>query len=176
MSALNFTKLADAPILEEVPDGAKVYAEVDGKVYRVAGDNLGGGGGSKAAVIHMDISSTTSVQSLFNGAATVDAGDGARSTATFPATCENMTFEEALAAARSNKLNTVLTVEEGGMLVSFNQTMYAMQPSGSEGNYDIVIVYDATAMYGSGTVVALLARWTSDGTIEVGELSLGDSE
>lgn len=43
MSELNFTKLADAPVLEEVPDGAKVYAEVDGKVYRVAGDNLGGG-------------------------------------------------------------------------------------------------------------------------------------
>lgn len=43
MSELNFTRLADAPVLEEVPDGAKVYAEVDGKVYRVAGDNLGAG-------------------------------------------------------------------------------------------------------------------------------------
>lgn len=46
MAELNFKKLADAPVLEEVPDGAKVYAEVDGKVYRVAGDNLGGGGDS----------------------------------------------------------------------------------------------------------------------------------
>lgn len=43
MADLTFNRLADAPVLDEVPDGAKVYAEVDGKVYRVAGDNLGGG-------------------------------------------------------------------------------------------------------------------------------------
>lgn len=43
MAELTFNKLADAPVLDKVPDGAKVYAEVDGKVYRVAGDNLGGG-------------------------------------------------------------------------------------------------------------------------------------
>lgn len=51
MAELNFKKLADAPILEEVPDGAKVYAEVDGKVYRVAGDNLGGGGIPTAIIV-----------------------------------------------------------------------------------------------------------------------------
>lgn len=104
MSALNFTKLADAPILEEVPDGAKVYAEVDGKVYRVAGDNLGGGGGSEPVVIHLDASSITSVQSLLSGAATVDSDS---STQTFPVTCD-MAYNEALAAARSGKLDTVL--------------------------------------------------------------------
>lgn len=69
MAELNFKKLADAPVLEEVPDGAKVYAEVDGKVYRVAGDNLGGGGIPTAMIVNGD--------------------DGYA--------CDNMTFEQACA-------------------------------------------------------------------------------
>lgn len=77
--ALNFTKLAEAPVLEEVPDGAKVYAEVDGKVYRVAGDNLGGGGGgTPMAVIYYD-------------------DDGSEYV------CDSMTYEEARACLEEKK-------------------------------------------------------------------------
>lgn len=75
MAELNFTKLADAPILEKVPDGAKVYAEVDGKVYRVAGDNLGGG--IKTALFF--------VPSEQEGAER------------YYTTCQNMTYDEAKA-------------------------------------------------------------------------------
>lgn len=76
MAELNFKKLADAPILEEVPDGAKVYAEVEGKVYRVAGDNLGGGGGVPMAVITINNNAYT---------------------------CDNMTFEEVYAMFTAHK-------------------------------------------------------------------------
>lgn len=75
MAELNFKKLADAPILAEVPDGAKVYAEVDGKVYRVAGDNLGGGGIPTAIMIT----------------------DGVT------VTCENMTYTEMLELVEAKK-------------------------------------------------------------------------
>lgn len=94
---LNFTKLADAPILDEVPDGAKVYAEVEGKVYRVAGDNLGGGG-IPTAILDIDMTSNASTKALLNGgAAAVSAGENSRATVEDPvytATCGNMTYDE----------------------------------------------------------------------------------
>lgn len=43
--AYEFTKLADVPALEDVPEGANAFIEVDGEVRRVPGDGLGGGGG-----------------------------------------------------------------------------------------------------------------------------------
>lgn len=62
MADLTFNRLADAPVLDEVPDGAKVYAEVDGKVYRVAGDNLGGG--VPTAIFEMTYNASTYEASL----------------------------------------------------------------------------------------------------------------
>lgn len=41
-----FTKLADVPALEEVPEGANALIEVDGAIRRVPGDGLGGGAAS----------------------------------------------------------------------------------------------------------------------------------
>lgn len=43
--AYEFTKLADVPALEEVPEGANAFIEVEGEIKRVPGDGLGGGGG-----------------------------------------------------------------------------------------------------------------------------------
>lgn len=41
--AYEFTKLADVPALEEVPEGANAFIEVEGEIKRVPGDGLGGG-------------------------------------------------------------------------------------------------------------------------------------
>ena len=90
MAELNFKKLADAPVLEEVPDGAKVYAEVDGKVYRVAGDNLGGGG-IPTAIFHLVTETAEEKATRANDAPT------------FTATCDNMTFAECLALFEAGK-------------------------------------------------------------------------
>lgn len=108
MAELNFKKLADAPILEEVPDGAKVYAEVDGKVYRVAGDNLGGGGIPTA---------------IFTLNTDADASP-------YTATCDNMTFAEAKAIFESGgQVNALLCVSQPG-----ENAMYSRSCS-VEGNY-----------------------------------------
>lgn len=43
--AYEFKKLSDVTLLDSVPSGATVLAEVDGAIRRVPGDGLGGGGG-----------------------------------------------------------------------------------------------------------------------------------
>lgn len=43
--AYEFKKLSDVTLLDSVPEGATVLAEVDGAIRRVPGDGLGGGGG-----------------------------------------------------------------------------------------------------------------------------------
>lgn len=106
MAELNFKKLADAPVLEEAPDGAKVYAEVDGKVYRVAGDNLGGGGIPTAIfTLNMD---TENYQRA--------AGDNSRAAgAVYTVTCDNMTFAEAEAIFKSGgQVNALLCISQPG--------------------------------------------------------------
>lgn len=128
MAELNFKKLADAPILEEVPDGAKVYAEVDGKVYRVAGDNLGGGG-IPTAIIWVDAGSAESASVM-----TLAAGDGARANVTkeYPCTVENMTFEEAEAILSAGKPLGVVVVANTGEAAATWQALSVMYVPGSE--------------------------------------------
>lgn len=124
MAELNFKKLADAPVLEEVPDGAKVYAEVDGKVYRVAGDNLGGG--VKTAIIRMDMSSVDSVSLM-----TLAAGDGERASDVqeYPCTVENMTFEEAEAILSSEEpLNFIFSASEADGMLFLSSAFVFYQP------------------------------------------------
>lgn len=97
MAELNFTKLADAPILEEVPDGAKVYAEVDGKVYRVAGDNLGGGMKTALFFVHQ------------------------KSANYYYATCQNMTYDKAKAMLMAGEPFTAILCF-GGDSPEFDQS------------------------------------------------------
>lgn len=157
MAELNFTKLADAPILESVPDGAKVYAEVDGKVYRVAGDNLGGG--VKTAVFKVVQEDQTEPMSLREaGVATASAGDNARDSINyFYTTCENMTFEEAKALLLAGKplaAGISLVKVSGGVMVG---CVFGMQAGvGLEGIDDGVpiIVYNSNEIY----------CWHPDGT------------
>lgn len=128
MVELNFKKLADAPILEEVPDGAKVYAEVDGKVYRVAGDNLGGGG-IPTAIIRVDVGSAESASVM-----TLAAEDGARASDSteFPCTVENMTFEEAEAILSAGKPLGVVVVAGIGESAATAQALSVMYEAGTE--------------------------------------------
>lgn len=49
--AFEFNRLADVEALSEVPEGASVFAEVNGEVKRVPGEGLGGAGGIKTAII-----------------------------------------------------------------------------------------------------------------------------
>ena len=46
-----FKKLSEVEALTEVPEGAKVLAEVGGVIRRVPGSGLGGSGGIKTAII-----------------------------------------------------------------------------------------------------------------------------
>lgn len=141
MAELNFKKLADAPVLEEVPDGAKVYAEVDGKVYRVAGDNLGGGG-IPTAIIRMDMGSAESASVM-----TLAAEDGARASdpTEYPCTVENMTFEEAEAILTAGKplgVVAVTSMDGGYAAIQASTVMYTpgREPKATDATTEALIV------------------------------------
>lgn len=123
MADLTFNKLADAPVLDKVPDGAKVYAEVDGKVYRVAGDNLGGG--VPTAIIELtagnqleEMSMTaeeTDGDSPAPAAETGTESRSARDISNITGKCTNMTYAEAKAILTAGKpLMAVVTNNENG--------------------------------------------------------------
>lgn len=77
-----YKKLADVEALTEVPEGATVFAEVDGEVKRIPGSGLGGSD-IKTAIIK-----SSDYDNALAGAMPGDASE-----ASF--TCINMTFEEA---------------------------------------------------------------------------------
>lgn len=160
MSELNFTKLADAPILEEVPDGAKVYAEVEGKVYRVAGDNLGGGG-IPTAIFHLNTDTAEEKNAKASGPI-------------YTATCDNMTFAECLALFQAGEsVNARLVVDQP---ISSGQ-VYEDAPSISGGMADI----NGQSFIGftfSSVIVSMLDDsgtfyWFSDGTITTDMSAIG---
>lgn len=163
---LNFTKLADAPVLDEVPDGAKVYAEVEGKVYRVAGDNLGGGG-IPTAILDVDLTSSASTQALLNsGAAAVSAGDNSRATSTpvYTATCSNMTYDEVMAIFKAGgQVNARLRiVQDGG-----NQNVIAEDCASASGGYFSMSGIEACGFVFKSTILQEdnTFLWMPDGTI-----------
>lgn len=108
---LNFTRLADAPMLETVPDNATAYAEVDGKVYRVPGDSLGsGGGGIKTAIIQLNLLTEAS-----------EASETARTSNEsykFTGTCQNMTYDEAKAILLDGQPLAVMLMMDVGSLLN----------------------------------------------------------
>lgn len=81
--AYEFTKLADAPLLDSVPTGANAFVETDGAVCRAPGAGLGGG--MKTAVFTMTQDSESGVSTLASA-----------SNPTFSATC-SMSYAEARA-------------------------------------------------------------------------------
>ena len=58
---LNYCKISDLPIVEEVPEGATVLVYGDGALMRVDGSQLGGGGSGEVIIFNVaiDMSSAT---------------------------------------------------------------------------------------------------------------------
>jgi hypothetical protein len=81
--AYNFKNLADVELLEEVPEEATAFVELNGSIKRVPSKGLGGEGGIKTAIIK---------DSVYDDAilAQVNPRD-----ARITYECLNMTFEEA---------------------------------------------------------------------------------
>lgn len=89
----DFQKLADVELLEEVPEGASAFVEVDGAVKRVPGSGLGGGG--VATAILRD-SADAEGQNAESGIAAVTSTSGPTLTS-LPITCDNYTYAQAKA-------------------------------------------------------------------------------
>lgn len=93
----DFQKLADVELLEEVPEGASAFVEVDGAVKRVPGSGLGGGG---VATAILRSSADAEGQNAESGIAV----QNAESTYTqIPVTCDNMTYAQALAVLQAGE-------------------------------------------------------------------------
>lgn len=81
-----FKKLSEVQAMDEVPEGAKVLAEVNGEIRRVPGSGLGGDTGIKTAIIK----SSDYDQALHGVQPPVSAPE-----VEITYSCINMTFEEA---------------------------------------------------------------------------------
>ena len=82
-----FKKLSEVEALTEVPEGAKVLAEVGGVIRRVPGSGLGGSGGIKTAIIKSS-NYDQAIQYMKGELPSLPSGDVTYS-------CINMTFKEA---------------------------------------------------------------------------------
>lgn len=157
--AYEFKRLADAELLESVPDGATAFIETEGVVKRVPGDGLGGGG-IPTAIFRMDYTA--------DSASTLAAGDGARQAATiYTATCDNMTFDEAKAILLAgNPLDARLIIDATG-LIGEGVLTYECAAATSTG----MMEYNGTTGVGATFAPGILGwssttfYWLADGTI-----------
>lgn len=92
----DFQKLADVELLEEVPEGASAFVEVDGAVKRVPGSGLGGGGVATAIL-------RDSADAEGRKAAGGDVQISAPTYTQIPITCDNMTYAQALAVLQAGE-------------------------------------------------------------------------
>ena len=100
-----FKKLSEVEALTDVPDGAKVLAEANGKIVRVPGSGLGGDTGIKTAIIK-----SSDYDQALSG---VQTPDGAAVTYS----CINMTFEEAYDAMAKGEPMTALLMAVKNSLI-----------------------------------------------------------
>lgn len=140
-----YKKLADVEALTEVPEGATVFAEVDGEVKRIPGSGLGGSDIKTAIIKSSDYD---------NALAGLQTAASLGDPVTY--SCVNMTFEEAYQTmAAGEPLNAVgLVAGEGCMCIQG------------------AVVFVGTAMTGSPLMMVALAfngemlamlYWTADG-------------
>lgn len=145
-----FKKLSEVEALTEVPDGAKVIAEVNGQIRRVPSSGLGGSGGIKTAIIKAS-----------NYDAALDYISGKTSTApdlenvTF--SCVNMTFREVYSAILAGEqVNIVgMFVPDG---VTIQNVSFIVLPNG--------IAMDLLCSAFGTTVHYKSLRWTESGISE----------
>lgn len=180
-----FTKLADVPALEEVPEGANALIEVDGAIRRVPGDGLGGGG-FPTAIIHLnpDSASDASIASLADltgGMATFAAGDNARvsSAATvYTATCDNMTYAEAKAILLAGeildaKVVVSATVDTAAVSEIVTSTSLGIAELGETPVIGIAFCSVFLSAFADSDIVILY--WLEDGTLTSDMSVLGSS-
>lgn len=153
--ALDFKKIGDVELLEQVPDTANVVVEVDSAFKRVPGSNLGGGG-IKTAVIHIDLGMDEGEpSSLTKSSAGVStpADNSSAAPSIYTATCENMTFEEAKAILSAHHpLSVMMDFIESGN--------YICSPAAFVGHISDVDVIAIQPGEPAGTE---LFYWTADG-------------
>ena len=105
-----FKKLSEVEALTEVPEGAKVLAEVGGVIRRVPGSGLGGSGGIKTVIIK-----SSDYDQVLTGVQTFTTVE---SVITY--SCINMTFEEAYdALANGEPINALMMIVQNGYI--FNE-------------------------------------------------------
>lgn len=150
---LNFTKLADAPMLETVPDGATAYAEVDGKVYRVPGDSLGGGGGIKTAIVQLNMVQETSSDSSMQ----------------YTGTCQNMTFDEAKAILMDGQPLAIMLLMDIGPLMGADTEMPASWYADgcTYMSNDVAKTTSMLSDGGSSVIEGILIQHTFSGSIKL---------
>lgn len=102
-----FKKLSEVEALTEVPEGAKVLAEVGGVIRRVPGSGLGGSGGIKTAIIKSS-NYDQLIQYMKGELPSPPSGAVTYS-------CINMTFEEAYdALANGEPMNALMMANVDG--------------------------------------------------------------
>ncbi len=136
----NFKNLAEVELLNEVPENATAFAEVDGVVKRVPSKGLGGAGSIKTAIIK-----DSGYDGMLSGATPRMAG--------YDYECINMTFEEAYQ-----------TMESGEPLACFGM----LTLEGAADLYGITI-FAGSAVFGVPCIMLgfelanLTLYWTADG-------------
>ena len=108
-----FTKLSEVESLSEVPENATVLAEVDGKIKRIPGSGLGGGGAIKTAIIkHAEYDEA--VAYLVSGNSEKAASATTESSTDSGFYCTNMTFDEAYETMVAGEpLDIILMILQG---------------------------------------------------------------
>lgn len=153
---MNLIDLKQAPIVDKAQEGATLFAlNTDGTVERISAKNVGGSGMQIAKLkLDMDDASSASLMSLMQGMATVNATRVVQQT-TYTATCDNMTFEEAVEIIESGEpLGVYITTEINSYLITDYTASCA---------YD---GYSCIEICFAGTMVQLGVEalyWTADG-------------
>lgn len=118
--AYDLQRLADVELLDEVPDGASAFIEIDGDVRRVPGSGLGGG--VKTAILRYSDDSNTEERAATEEKA-VEEGTAAQamiaSPTELPFTCDNMTYAQARAVLEAGQpLAVMMCATEGSWLTA----------------------------------------------------------
>lgn len=145
---MDMINLREAPMVDKPEDGATLFAlNEDGTINRIKADGIGGG---KIAKLHAVTDESTepapSLQNLKDGVSTA-------SNMSYAATCDNMTYEEAVEVIQSGEpLGIYLTVSQDGQVLTDYSASYWYTGS------SIVILFVALMAEFGGTWY-----WTADG-------------
>lgn len=138
-----FKRLSEVEALTEVPEGAKVLAEANGKIVRVPGSGLGGGTGIKTAIIKSSDydQALSGVQSYIEGKPEITYS------------CINMTFEEAYDALANGEPMTAHLMLGGNMAGNMHGSVFFLGTAGFNAPCIVLVVADGSEHF----------FWTSDG-------------